>query len=101
MGFLERGNLQKTPRLVALPEEESVTMIASGNNHLVMLGQSGRVYTCGCGESGQLGRLAEMFASRDSRNRNGIGERQQLKTCLPFVMLYNIVTSNTSGNHNF
>ena len=55
-------------------EGEAVIKIASGNNHFVFLTHSGRLYTCGCGESGQLGRLAEMFATRDSRNRNGFGE---------------------------
>ncbi|XP_071515254.1 regulator of chromosome condensation-like isoform X1 [Panulirus ornatus] len=70
LGFLERGNLQKTPRklLVDIP----VTKISSGNNHLALLAHNGHVYTCGCGESGQLGRIAEVFATRDSRNRKGI-----------------------------
>ena len=72
LGFLERGNMQRTPKEISL--FEPVTMIASGNNHLALLTNSGKLYTCGCGESGQLGRLAEMFATRDSRNRNGFGE---------------------------
>lgn len=48
--------------------------ITSGNNHLALLTKDGQVLTCGCGESGQLGRIAEVFATRDSRNGKGIGE---------------------------
>lgn len=51
-----------------------IVKVSSGNNHLALLAQDGRVFTCGCGESGQLGRIAEVFATRSSRNRNGIGE---------------------------
>lgn len=72
LGLLERGNLQKTPR--ELLADISVTKISSGNNHLALLTHDGRVYTCGCGEAGQLGRIAEVFATRDSRNRKGIGK---------------------------
>ena len=71
MGFLEEGTIQKLPRQIL--EETPVVKICSGNSHLVLLTQAGHIYTCGNGESGQLGRIAEMFACRDSRNRNGIG----------------------------
>lgn len=71
LGFLERGTMQRSPRIVPVAGGEPVVKIASGNNHLALLTSSGRLLTCGCGESGQLGRLAEMFATRDSRNRNG------------------------------
>ncbi|XP_045583192.1 regulator of chromosome condensation [Procambarus clarkii] len=70
LGFLDKGNLQKTPRQIL--SDVPVIKISSGNNHLALLSQDGRVFTCGCGESGQLGRIAEVFASRDSRNRKGI-----------------------------
>ncbi|XP_068211626.1 regulator of chromosome condensation-like [Palaemon carinicauda] len=70
LGFIEEGNLQKTPR--QLLDDISVTKIASGNNHLAMLTYNGQIYTCGCGESGQLGRIAEVFAHRNSRNRKGV-----------------------------
>ncbi|XP_063606599.1 regulator of chromosome condensation-like [Penaeus indicus] len=70
LGFVDRGILQKTPR--QLLENIPVVKISSGNNHLALLTHEGQVYTCGCGESGQLGRIAEVFATRDSRNRKGI-----------------------------
>ncbi|MCL4134366.1 UNVERIFIED_CONTAM: hypothetical protein GTU68_031793 [Idotea baltica] len=69
LGFLESGTIQKTPRQIL--EDIPIVKIASGNNHLVLLTHVGYVYTCGCGESGQLGRIAEVFASRKIRNRNG------------------------------
>lgn len=72
LGFVDRGILQKTPR--RLLENIPVVKISSGNNHLALLTQEGQVFTCGCGESGQLGRIAEVFATRDSRNRKGIGK---------------------------
>jgi len=44
---------------------------ATGNDHLVMLTAAGVVYTCGCGEQGQLGRVPELFADRGGRK--GLG----------------------------
>ncbi|XP_018026073.1 regulator of chromosome condensation [Hyalella azteca] len=70
LGFLESGTIQRSPRLLPAGGE-AIIKLASGNNHLALLSQAGRLYTCGCAESGQLGRLAERFASRDLRNRNG------------------------------
>lgn len=40
---------------------------AKGNDHLVMLTVTGELYTSGCGEQGQLGRVAEHFANRGGR----------------------------------
>ncbi|XP_066971514.1 regulator of chromosome condensation [Macrobrachium rosenbergii] len=70
LGFIEEGNIQKTPRQIL--SDIPVTRIAAGNNHLAILTYNGQIYTCGCGESGQLGRIAEVFAHRNSRNRKGI-----------------------------
>lgn len=44
-----------------------VTMIASGTDHLLLLTHQGQVYSCGCGEQGQLGRLPERGATRNCR----------------------------------
>ncbi|NXG52567.1 RCC1 protein, partial [Psilopogon haemacephalus] len=38
-----------------------------GNDHLVMLTLEGDLFTCGCGEQGQLGRVPEVFANRGGR----------------------------------
>jgi len=70
LGFLEKGEIQKTP--VQLLENIPVVKVASGNNHLALLSFDGFVYTAGCGEVGQLGRLHEAFACRDARNRKGV-----------------------------
>lgn len=45
-----------------------VVKIASGAHHLVMLSENGQLYTCGCGEQGQLGRVTERSANRDRRH---------------------------------
>ncbi|XP_069479046.1 regulator of chromosome condensation isoform X2 [Ambystoma mexicanum] len=44
-----------------------VVKIASGNDHLVMLTSEGDLYTSGCGEQGQLGRVPERFTNRGGR----------------------------------
>ncbi|KFP36292.1 Regulator of chromosome condensation, partial [Chlamydotis macqueenii] len=38
-----------------------------GNDHLVMLTVDGDLFTCGCGEQGQLGRVPALFANRGGR----------------------------------
>ncbi|NXD98754.1 RCC1 protein, partial [Chaetorhynchus papuensis] len=38
-----------------------------GNDHLVMLTVDGDLFTCGCGEQGQLGRVPAFFANRGGR----------------------------------
>lgn len=46
---------------------ETAADIASGGDHLVILTTSGSIFTMGCGEQGQLGRLAQRSASREAR----------------------------------
>lgn len=70
LGLLTEGNGHRTPQQVLA--DVPIIKVSSGNNHLALLAQDGRVFTFGCGESGQLGRIAEVFATRTSRNRNGI-----------------------------
>ncbi|CAL4061856.1 unnamed protein product, partial [Meganyctiphanes norvegica] len=70
LGFVEKCEMQKTP--VQLLERIPVIKVACGNNFLALLSYDGFVYTAGCGEVGQLGRLHEAFACRDARNRKGI-----------------------------
>ncbi|KAF6776206.1 hypothetical protein AHF37_04270 [Paragonimus kellicotti] len=45
-----------------------VIKIASGQDHLACLTDEGRLYTMGCGEQGQLGRIAERFARTGGRS---------------------------------
>lgn len=48
-------------------EKDPVVKIQSGNDHTVALTASGDIYTWGCAEQGQLGRVKECFASRGGR----------------------------------
>ncbi|CAH1726375.1 unnamed protein product [Aphis gossypii] len=62
MGFHPDGKKQLTPKLIM----SNVKKIASGINHLVMLSKN-KVYTMGCGDEGQLGRICQRHSNRDSR----------------------------------
>ena len=46
---------------------QTVQKIASGADHLVCLTVDGRIFTSGCAEQGQLGRVPEMFSDRGGR----------------------------------
>ncbi|CAL7946546.1 unnamed protein product [Xylocopa violacea] len=65
MGLTLKGN-ERLP-IEILPNIK-VVKIASGADHLVLLNENGHVYTCGCGEQGQLGRVAARAASRNTRH---------------------------------
>ncbi|XP_035450954.1 regulator of chromosome condensation isoform X2 [Spodoptera frugiperda] len=68
MGLVVRGREGKSCREpVHVDIGETAVAIASGGDHLVILSASGGVYTMGCGEQGQLGRLSQRSASRDAR----------------------------------
>lgn len=41
--------------------------LSAGNDHLVMLTVDGDLFTCGCGEQGQLGRVPALFSNRGGR----------------------------------
>ncbi|XP_054262997.1 regulator of chromosome condensation-like isoform X2 [Macrosteles quadrilineatus] len=64
MGLTPKG-IMPNPMLV--PVDDKVVRIESGTDHLMLLTRHGQLYTCGCGEQGQLGRIAERAASRESR----------------------------------
>ncbi|XP_076669410.1 regulator of chromosome condensation 1 isoform X3 [Andrena cerasifolii] len=68
MGLTLKGNEQFPIEM--LPNVK-IVKIASGADHLVLLNKNGHVYTCGCGEQGQLGRVAARAASRDTRHGMG------------------------------
>ncbi|XP_010866354.1 regulator of chromosome condensation [Esox lucius] len=65
IGLLEP--MKKVTLPVKIPLKEHVTKVVSGNDHLVMLTAIGDLYTSGCGEQGQLGRVPEFFANRGGR----------------------------------
>ncbi|GAB0094923.1 Regulator of chromosome condensation [Sergentomyia squamirostris] len=64
MGLTLEGN-KRTP--VALLPNVTVVDIASGADHLLILSAQGKIYTVGCGEQGQLGRVTQRSASGESR----------------------------------
>ncbi|XP_040835640.1 regulator of chromosome condensation isoform X1 [Ochotona curzoniae] len=65
IGLLEPMKKSMVPVQVQL--DAPVVKVASGNDHLVMLTTDGDLYTLGCGEQGQLGRVPELFANRGGR----------------------------------
>ncbi|KAK7788454.1 hypothetical protein R5R35_012250 [Gryllus longicercus] len=64
MGLTLNG-IEKSP--VEILPGFTVVKIASGSDHLVMLTNEGQLFTCGCGEQGQLGRIPERGANRKAR----------------------------------
>lgn len=72
MGLTPKGN-EKLPFKLSL-EEMTVVKIASGADHIVFLTNHGEVYTCGCAEQGQLGRVTGRSSGRHARS--GIGADQ-------------------------
>ncbi|XP_071757739.1 regulator of chromosome condensation [Centroberyx gerrardi] len=65
IGLLEA--MKKCTLPVKVPMTEPVLKISSGNDHLAMVTLEGNLYTSGTGEQGQLGRVAERFASGGGR----------------------------------
>jgi regulator of chromosome condensation len=78
MGFTVDGN--KRLPFEVLPDEKSV-QVASGADHLVIMTSAGKVFTIGCGEQGQLGRVSSRTATGESRR----GKTGLLKPNLIFV----------------
>ncbi len=63
-GLTPRG-IEKLP--IPLCHELDVKKVASGADHVAILTQTGELYTVGCGEQGQLGRVGERFVARGGR----------------------------------
>lgn len=66
---LVTADAQLTP--IKILDNIKIVKIASGCHHLTCLSDAGVVYTCGCGEQGQLGRVSEK--SSTDGGRRGIG----------------------------
>lgn len=64
MGLTLEGNKRFPVEVV--PYQRFV-QISSGADHLVMLGVDGKVFTVGCGEQGQLGRVTARSSGGESR----------------------------------
>ena len=64
-GLTPDGAQQKAP--VALAHHLDVAKISSGSDHIALLTTGGELYTVGCGEQGQLGRVGERFTARGGR----------------------------------
>lgn len=64
MGLSPKGS-EKTP--IQLVQNVKFAKIASGDDHLAMLTESGQLYTCGCGELGALGRITCRSVDRFAR----------------------------------
>ncbi|KAH8239083.1 hypothetical protein KR032_000503, partial [Drosophila birchii] len=73
MGLTIDGN-KRTP--INLLDGQLCNNIASGADHLVILTTTGKVYTVGCAEQGQLGRISE-------RSVGGEGRRGKRDLLLP------------------
>ncbi|KAK7100546.1 regulator of chromosome condensation-like isoform X2 [Littorina saxatilis] len=65
MGLTKKG-IQKTP-IEVLPDAV-VVKIASGSDHICCLTENSELFTLGCAEQGQLGRVAECFSTRGGRH---------------------------------
>ncbi|MBN3290363.1 RCC1 protein, partial [Polypterus senegalus] len=69
IGLLEP--LKPCAKPVQFKMDHAVVKIASGNDHLMMLTAGGILYSSGCGDQGQLGRVPELFTNRGGRR--GLG----------------------------
>ncbi|XP_062890123.1 regulator of chromosome condensation [Mobula hypostoma] len=65
IGLLEAMKTSFLP--LEVPLDVPIVKIVSGNDHLAMLSLDGDILTSGCGEQGQLGRIAECFTNRGGR----------------------------------
>jgi len=69
-GLTAKGDVEKLP--IPLAHHLDIAKIASGSDHIALLTTSGELYTLGCGEQGQLGRIGERFTARGGRRGLGI-----------------------------
>ncbi|KFM66928.1 Regulator of chromosome condensation, partial [Stegodyphus mimosarum] len=70
MGLTADGAKQIKP--VKILKDIKIIRISSGNEHIVCLSDKGIVYTCGCGETGQLGRLPERACLHGGRKGRAV-----------------------------
>ena len=56
-----------SPELVYSAPYNKAVKVVSGSDHVMILTDQGDIFTFGCGEQGQLGRVPECFSSRGGR----------------------------------
>ncbi|KAL7980438.1 hypothetical protein Chor_001592 [Crotalus horridus] len=76
---------------VELQLDVPVVKIASGSHHLALVSSTGNLYTCGCGDNGQLGRVPQIFVVRG-------GRRGLERLLLPQVVTIKQRGCKTKGN---
>ncbi|XP_064607335.1 regulator of chromosome condensation-like [Liolophura sinensis] len=82
MGLFTAGQQENLP--VPLPIDIPMVKIASGGNHLVCLSTDSNIYTCGCAEQGQLGRVAQCFSNRGGRKGLDYVLKPNIVRCLRY-----------------
>ncbi|KAF1744321.1 hypothetical protein MXB_319 [Myxobolus squamalis] len=70
IGLKEAYKIEHKP-VVVFNRPDFAVSINAGNNHLIILTTSGKIFTCGCAEDGQLGRLSYRLSS-DRGGRFGL-----------------------------
>lgn len=65
MGLNHQGNQQYPVEIVV--DRQTFVDIKSGADHLVLLTKAGFVFTVGCAEQGQLGRVSVRWSTRENR----------------------------------
>ncbi|CAK8691287.1 unnamed protein product [Clavelina lepadiformis] len=77
IGLLKEGDACSCPTYLDMLKEPIIN-ISSGTDHIALVSISGKVYTMGCSEQGQLGRVARYFANRREQRRKMNVEGQLL-----------------------
>ncbi|KAL1518367.1 hypothetical protein ABEB36_002001 [Hypothenemus hampei] len=80
MGMSERGNERAPFEIIT---NQKIVKIASGADHIVFLNNFGEVWTCGCGEQGQLGRVTKRSSDRKAGRTGTVSNHNILKFLTP------------------
>ncbi|XP_073248600.1 regulator of chromosome condensation-like [Porites lutea] len=83
---LQVDGIKHKPTVILALQNNPVIKIASGNDHTAALTKNGNIFTWGCAEQGQLGRIMGCFTSRGGRrglqyilNPKQVRDRKKLK----------------------
>ncbi|XP_031558913.1 regulator of chromosome condensation-like [Actinia tenebrosa] len=64
---LQPDGVKHKPIVILTSDNDPINKVASGNDHTAALTANGNIFTWGCAEQGQLGRVKECFTSRGGR----------------------------------